>query len=326
MLELYLKNPNEIELRDVDVLPAPKNDEVKIKLIYGGLCGSDLSVFKGKLKHASYPLRPGHEILGTVIEAGEEAEYKVGTRVVILPNTFCGQCDRCVKGHTNICRNKQSLGVTTDGGFSQEFIISSKFVLPIPEDLSDEKAVLIEPFAVVVHALKKVNITKGTSVAVVGTGNEGMLATALALFLGAEVTAIDINPKKHELIRSLGEIRAVYPEELGSETFDVVIEAAGAKSSVEQAVQLVNPGGDLVLIGLAPEVNFPVTHVVRNEITIYGSIIYNFPSDYLQTVEYLRNPEFNVIPIVSKILPFTEFQDAYENALSGDYGKILLKF
>jgi L-iditol 2-dehydrogenase len=326
MLELYVNNPMEIEMRQVESLPSPQDDEVKIKLIYGGICGSDIAVFKGKLAHANYPLRPGHELVGIVIEAGKDAKYEVGTRVVVLPNTFCGQCDLCITGHTNICPQKNSLGVNMNGGFSEEFVISSKFVLSIPDDLPDKKAVLIEPFAVVVHAFKKVNITKNTTVAIVGSGNEGMLAAALAHYLGARVTAIDINPKKHDIIRSIGDIRAVYPQELNNETFDVVIEAAGVKSSVEQGIQLVRPGGAMVLIGLTPEANIPIIHVVRNELTIYGTIIYNFPSDYLQAIEFLMDPKLNIEPIVSKIVPFTEYQHAYESALSGDFGKIILNF
>lgn len=326
VLELYLKNPNELELRTVNSLPPPKDDEIKIQLIYGGICGSDLSVFKGKLPHATYPVRPGHELLGIVIEKGEHAAYDIGTRVVVLPNTYCGTCDLCTKGYTNICRNKKSLGINTDGGFSQQFVISSKYVLPIPDDLQDERAVLIEPFAVIVHAFKKVHVTKGTTVAIIGCGNEGMLAAALAHHLGAKVTAVDINPKKLELVRKIGDIRAITPQELKAETFDVVFEAAGTKSSVEQAVQLANPGGMIVLIGLAQEANFPIVHIVRNELTIQGTIIYQFPADYLQAMEYLRDRSFPIDPIVSKILPVTDYEYAYEMAASGNFGKVILSF
>lgn len=326
MFELFLKNPNEMELRQVNSPPTPKNDEVKIKLAYGGICGSDLSVYRGKLSHASYPLRPGHELVGTVIEAAKDAKYKAGTRVVVLPNTYCGHCKNCLQGNTNICPEKKSLGINTDGGFSEEFLISCKYVLPLPDDLPDEKAVLIEPLAVVVHAFEKVKITKDTSVVIVGSGNEGMIAAALAYHLGARVTAIDLNPRKYALIRSLGDIRAVHPNELINESFAVVIEAAGTKESVEHAIQLARPDGTIVLIGLAQDAILPVTHVVRNEISIRGSIIYNFPSDYFQAIEYLRDPKFNVNPIISKKLPLTEYKQAYEFALSGDYGKVIFKF
>lgn len=328
MLELFLQKPKEMKVREMEPLADPVGDEVKIRIIYGGICGSDVGVYLGKLKHATYPLRPGHELVGTVIHAGPDASIEMGARVVILPNTFCGECSYCRNGDTNICERKKSLGVNMDGGFSQEFLISSKYVLPLPDDLPNEKAVLIEPFAVVVHAFKKVKMTKETSVCIIGCGNEGMLAAALAHHLGAQVTAVDINPHKLELVKQIGDIRAVLPEDLAVESkrFDVVIEAGGTSSSVENGIQLIRPGGSMVVIGLAPEAILPVAYVVRNELTLYGTIIYNFPSDYLQTIEYLRDPHFCVDAIVSSIMPFTSFQQAFENALTGNYGKIILSF
>ncbi|MEK3643536.1 zinc-dependent alcohol dehydrogenase [Aeribacillus sp. FSL M8-0235] len=326
MLGLYLNKPGDLEMK---VLPSSsflKEDEVKVKLIYGGICGSDIGAYKGKLPYVSYPIRPGHELLGTIIEAGKDTNYTVGTKVVIAPNSFCGECDLCVKGKTNICRHKQSLGVNTDGGFSEEFVISSKYVLPIPDGLSDERAVLIEPFAVIVHAFKKVAITTGTSVAVIGCGTEGMLAIALATYLGAQVTAIDISQEKLDKVKSFGDIRTAHPGDIRDETFEVVIEAAGVKQSVEQAMEIASPGGSVLLIGLTPEANFPVVRVVRNELTLYGSIIYHFPADFSQTLEYLKQDDFYVEPIISEIISFKEYKRAYEMAASGKYGKIILSF
>jgi L-iditol 2-dehydrogenase len=212
-----------------------------------------------------------------------------------------------------------------------QMVVCRKIHLPwpclqVPDDLTDEKAILIEPIAVIVHAFRKVKITKGTRVAIVGSGNEGVLAATLAYHLGALVTAIDINPKKHELIRKFGNITAAFPEDIQNETFDVVIEAAGTKSSFELGIQLVHPGGTMVLIGFIPEANIPVTHIVRNEITLLGSIIYDFPSDYEQTIVYLRDSNFNIEPVISQIVPLSECRNAYENALSGDFGKIIFKF
>lgn len=326
MLELFLNKPKQMELRSMEALPALKDDEVKIRLVYGGICGSDLSVFLGKLTHASYPLRPGHELLGHIIEAGKNVSYKLGTRIIVQPNSYCGECVNCLKGQTNICPEKKSLGVTVNGGFSEQFIISSKYVMPVPDDLPDERAVLVEPFAVIVHAFKKVHITKGTTVAVLGCGNEGMLAVALAHYLGADVTAMDINPIKLELIKTLGDIRVIHPDELKGETFDIVVEAAGAQSAFENGLRLVRPGGQMILIGLTPEATIPVIRVVRSEITLYGSIIYNIPDDFQHAMEYLRDTNFNVQPIVSKIIPFTDYKHAFEDALSGNYGKVVLDF
>ncbi|MFC7393252.1 zinc-dependent alcohol dehydrogenase [Scopulibacillus cellulosilyticus] len=326
MLELHLKKPRELELRESGGQPFIKDDEVKIKSIYGGICGSDLSVFKGKLNHATYPVRPGHELLGTIIEKGEDVTYDIGTRVVIAPNTFCGECEYCLQGKLNICLNKQSIGINADGGFAEEFVISSKYILQVPDTVTDKKAILIEPLSVIVHALKKAQLNRTSSVAIMGCGTEGMLAAALANHLGANVTVTDINPLKLDLVRKLGDIKALRPEEISGETFDVVIEAAGVKETFEQGVQLIKPGGAMILIGMAREANFPVSHVVRSEVTIYGSIIYNFPFDFSESLEYLSNSEFYIDPIVSKIVPLADYQQAYEMALSGNYGKVVLDF
>lgn len=326
MLGLQLKNPGELELKEFFIRSPIENDEVKIRLIYGGICGSDVSVYKGKIGHAIYPVRPGHELVGRIIEVGSKVKLKVGTKVVVTPNTFCGVCENCLKGKRNICISKKSLGVNIDGIFSEEITISSKYVLPIPEHIPDEKAVLIEPFAVIVHAFEKVSITKDTRVAVIGCGTEGMLAITLASYLGAQVTAIDINQAKLEKVKSSFGVTAIAPNEVKHEKFDVVIEAAGVKEAVEQSVQIVKQGGSVLLIGLTTEATLPIIQIVRNEITILGSIIYNFPEDFTKCISYLENDSFNVLPIISKVIPLKDFEKAYICAVSGECGKILIDF
>ena len=326
MRGIHLRNPGELELEELDWNISLLEDEVKIKLIYGGICGSDIGVYNGKIQHAKYPVRPGHELVGRILEAGKNVTFAPDTKVVITPNTFCGECDNCLNGHKNICIHKQSLGVNVDGIFSEEIIINAKYVLPIPEEISDEEAVLVEPLAVIVHAFQKANIQKGTKVGVIGCGTEGMLTVALAVFLGAEVTAIDINPKKLENAKSSYNVNTLLAHEIQNETFDVVIEAAGDKRAVEQAIGIVKKGGKIILIGLTPEATLPIVQIVRNEITIHGSIIYNFPEDFSRSVGYLIEEKFNIKPVISKIFPLEEFKEAYVLAVSGQSGKILIDF
>jgi L-iditol 2-dehydrogenase len=327
MLGLFLVNPGELVLKEFPREQSPKDNEVKIKLIYGGICGSDVGVYKGKLGHAKYPLIPGHELVGEIIEVGKDAKFTVGARVVITPNTFCGVCENCLKGQKNICKKKQSLGVTIQGVFAEEVTVESKFVLPVPEQLPSEKAVLIEPFAVIVHAFEKIKVEKDSTVSVIGCGTEGMLAIALAQYLGAQVTAIDINEKKLEKVRNgFPGVKTALPNEVDACSFDIVIEAAGARSSAEQTIQIVKPGGTIIFVGLAPEANFSVMQIVRNEITLHGSIIYNFPEDFEKCVEYLMDDGLNVSPIVSNVFHLIDYSKAYNDAVSGEYGKILIDF
>ncbi|MDY7220920.1 zinc-dependent alcohol dehydrogenase [Halalkalibacterium halodurans] len=327
MWSLYINNPSELELKEFQSEQSVKDNEVRIKPIYGGICGSDISVFKGRLPHATYPIRPGHELVGTIIDAGEKVEYEIGTRVVVGPNTFCGTCEYCSKGQTNICLNKESLGVNRDGGFSEEFVIPSRFVLPVPDHLLDELAVLIEPFSVVVHALDKVNIAEGTRIAIIGCGTEGMLAVALAHYLGATITAVDVNTEKLKKVEEsfLGVVSSL-PSEMKDDYFDVVIEAAGVESAVIQAVDVVKPGGDVVLVGMATEATLPIVRIVRKEVTIHGSIIYNFPDDFQKSINFLSEECFNAKPVISKVFPFREYVKAYNEAVSGRHGKIILDF
>jgi L-iditol 2-dehydrogenase len=327
MYELYLEKPNDLKMRKSASAPTLKENEVKVKVIYGGICGSDLRVLRGTIPYANYPCRPGHEILGTVVETGKKSPHKVGTKAVSFPNTYCGKCEFCLQGKTNICRDKRSFGVTMDGLFAQEVIIDSEFVVPIPSDLSEERAILTEPFAVNVHALKRTNVTKGTSVAVIGCGTEGLLAIALLSHMGADITVLDVIYSKMEKAKSFGKhIKAIHPTDVKDKVFDVVVEAAGVKASVEQAFQLVKPGGAMISLGITgEEVNYPALRITRSEITIYGTIIYT-KKDFADAIALLRDPKFNVAPVLSKIVPFTKYQEAFADALTGNFVKIVLDF
>jgi len=327
MLELYLNQPGELVLREAKALPAIKKNEVKIKVVYGGICGSDLKVYKGLITYAAYPLRPGHEVVGTVIEAGQEVSHKVGTRVVVFPNTFCGQCEYCKRGKTNICESKQPIGVSSDGVFAQEVIIEAKYIVAVPDEIADERAVLIEPFAVTVHALRHANIQEGDSVAIIGGGTEGLFSVALANKVGAKITVIDVNPVKLEIAKRLGKnVQTLHPKDVGDQFFDVVVEAAGVPASIEQAMKIVKPGGAIVAIGITCDpVNYPALKITRSEVTIYGSIIYTL-KDFADAIEYLKDPTFDLSPVLSKVIPLTDFHQAFEDALGGNFAKIALKF
>ncbi|WP_040977929.1 zinc-dependent alcohol dehydrogenase [Oceanobacillus jeddahense] len=324
---LLLKKPGELTWGTVPAPEGLKEDEIKIRVIYGGICGSDVAVYKGKLTHAHYPVVAGHEILGEVIETGNQEVIQIGKRVVIQPNSYCGECEQCLSGKTNICNDKKSLGINNQGGFSEEFIISSKYVIEVPDEVTDERAVFIEPLAVIVHGFKKVPITKNTRVGIVGCGTEGMLAVATASYYGAKVTAIDVNSEKLSKAKEhYSDIEICLPDEVEENQFDIVFEVAGVKSAFEKSIDIVKPGGAIVAIGLAPMAEIPVVKLVRKEISIYGSIIYNVPDDFHKSIEFLSDKAFQIEPIISDILPVQQFAEAYEKAISGKCRKILLDF
>lgn len=327
MKSLYIEKPGEISWKEIDSISDVNHDEVKIKVIYGGICGSDVSIFKGKLPHAIYPVVPGHEILGEIIEKGSNVDIGVGERVVVQPNSYCGKCEYCRNDKTNICPEKKSMGINIRGGFATEVIVPAKYAIRVPSSLSNERAILIEPLAVIVHAIKKVEINQDTSVAIVGCGTEGMLAVALASYLGGNITAIDVNPEKLKKIKEYyPDVTIMFPSEVSENQFDVTIEVAGVKESFEQCIDIVKPGGSIVAVGFPEIAEIPVVKMVRKEITIFGSIIYSQSKDFYDSINFLMNDKFYVEPIISEIIPVNRFKEAYEKASSGKFRKIVLEF
>ena len=327
MRKLYVPEPGNIEIREYESSEIIGDGDIRIKVLVGGICGSDVSVYKGKIPYAEYHLVPGHEVIGKVIEAGINAEFKIGDKVASYPNTYCGQCENCQKGMTNICASKKSFGVTINGLFADEVIIDSEFVVKVPDDIDEKKAVLVEPLSVCVHAIDRADIKGKQKVAVMGCGTEGMLCIAILSYLGADITAIDINEDKLAIAKEFNDGIATFtPGQVDGHQFDVVIEAAGVKKAIEQAFEIVKAGGKMVTLGLTnEEICYPCFKVVRSEIAILGSIIYT-KDDFNTALKYLKDDDFNVEPIISEVLPVEEFRTAYAYALSGKKVKVLMDF
>ncbi|WP_067934082.1 zinc-dependent alcohol dehydrogenase [Alicyclobacillus kakegawensis] len=329
MFELLLTEPGRLELHELlqDDRPLQPH-EVRIRLLYGGICGSDLKVYQGKLRHAKYPVRPGHELLGRVIATGEAVQLPIGARVVVNPNTYCGLCAQCQRGRTNLCKQKESLGINIPGGFVEEFVVPAKYVVGVPHEVPDRLAVLTEPLAVAVHALKRAPVEPGGRMLILGCGTEGMLCALLARDNGCDVAVADVLPERLRWARSIiPGIEARSPEDYPDDSFSVVVEAAGSPSAVEQALRLIEPGGVVVLVGMAQEAVFPVQRFVRKEVSLHGSIIY-VRQDFDDALQRLTDPQLQRMlqNIIGTDVWFEEFHSAYEYTLSGQPGKALLRW
>ena len=324
---LVVMKPGEVILKQEDSDYEIAANEIKVKTLYAGICGSDISVYKGRLAHANYPVIPGHEVVGEIVARGKNVKLECGTKIVIVPNSFCDKCMNCISGKRNICENKKSLGVNCNGIFKEEFIIEEKYALSIEDNFPLERAVLAEPLAVIVHAFQKIEKNPTKSLLIIGCGSEGMLAVSLASYYGLNVTVVDINKNKLNIVKEfLPNVSVFVPEEIEQDRFDYIIECAGVSASVEQSIRVVKPGGKVVLIGMPATANLPIVHIVRNEINIEGSIIYSFPHDFIESLRILADPKFIISHAVSRPRPISEFQSAYEDACSGNFGKILFDF
>ena len=329
MKAAFLSAPKKIEIRQVDA-PQPGANQVSIQPMRAGVCGSDVSLFMGHRTPAEYPLLLGHEMVGSIAAVGEGVtQFAVGQRVTVEPNYICGVCAFCRSGRGNICPNKKSLGVNIPGCFADSFVAPVEFVWAIPDAVSDEDAVTIEPLAVSLRALWHANVQMGDTIAVVGCGATGLLLIQAAAAEGIRVIAHD---KFDDKLRMAREFCAIIPpagdvaRTWQSENVTTVFECAGVTSTVELALSAVPRGGRVVLVGLAnSSAGFVPLRLVREGILVTGSIIYDHPHDFARAIELVARGVLHPARIVTDTLPFDEITRALELASDGHSGKVLLQ-
>jgi L-iditol 2-dehydrogenase len=324
----FLNSPENIEIKETTV-PQVDWDQVLIEPIRVGICGSDISLFLGHRTPPAYPLLLGHESIGRVRAVGDNVtEIAVGQRVIVEPNYPCGVCTYCRAGRGNICPNKKSAGVTVPGFFAEQFIAPAEFVWPMPDSISDEDAVTIEPLAVSLHALWQSGAQIGDTVAVLGCGATGLLLIQAAVAQGMHVFAHDKLENKLDLARQAGaqvdqnpDVSLLWREEGVTTVFD----CAGVSSTVELALSAVPRGGQVILLGLSSsKASFTPLKFVREELRVSGSIIYDHPTDFARAIALVEKKILSPKKIVSHTFPFNEISPALQLASTGEVGKILL--
>lgn len=329
MKAAFLLEPEKIEIKDTPV-PQVDRDQVLIEPIRVGICGSDVSLFSGHRTPSAYPLLLGHESVGHVRAVGDNVtNFSIGQRVIVEPNYPCGACAYCRSGRGNICPNKKSLGVTILGCFAEQFVAPAEFVWPVPETISDEDAVTIEPLAVSLHALWQSGAQIGDTVAILGCGATGLLLIQAAVSQGMRVFAHDKLESKLDMAKQLGaqtdqsaDISSLWRDE-GVTT---VFECAGAASTVELALSAVPRGGQVVLLGLSTSrASFVPLKLVREEIRVSGSIIYDHPADFARTIALVEKKVLSPGRIVTNTFQFSQIDQALQLASTGEVGKVLLK-
>lgn len=271
-----LKEPGVIEVNDCP-RPQPGPQDVLVKVELAAICGSDAALFQGKYG-VPLPVIPGHEGIGHIAAVGAAlVNVSPGQRVVINPNFACGHCAVCRRGHRNICPAKVRLGIDVDGVFAEYVVVPCNSVMVLPEELAAEKAIFIEPLAVVYHAFTKARPAAGQRVLVIGAGVMGLLAIQLIRSAGAHPVALDPQTARADIARRLGAAAMLHDaaELAEHEPFDMIYETSGAPQSLNLALEHAAPAARIVLIGLAGTPS-PVTSslIVRKELQIFGAMIY----------------------------------------------------
>jgi threonine dehydrogenase-like Zn-dependent dehydrogenase len=311
---------NQLSLADV---PSPaRAGEALVRVTLAGVCNTDLEIARG---YAGFEGTPGHEFVGVVARAPGEPELE-GRRVVGEINAGCGRCHWCRAGDARHCPERTVLGIVgRDGAFAEYLQLPAGNLLPVPDEVPDERAVFTEPLAAACAVVERVRIEPETRVAVVGDGKLGLLcAQALKATTGAAVTLVGRHDSKLEIARGRG-VRALKTEELPASferAFDVAIEASGSPAGLETALKLLRPRGALVLKSTfhgTTELN--AAPVVVDEISIVGSRCGRFAP----ALELLRRDAVEVDALVHSVFPLSEGVRAFERAAEPGVLKVLLR-
>jgi (R,R)-butanediol dehydrogenase / meso-butanediol dehydrogenase / diacetyl reductase len=330
--------PFDIRVEDIPE-PTPGPGEVKVKIAYCGICGSDPEIYEGTfglLKAPWWPKPPfqtGHEASGTIVEVGPGllGDWKVGQRVAMNFRSYCGRCYYCKSKREQFCEHVTSY----EAGFAEYAIYSESCLYSLPDDVSLERGAMLEPVTIATHAVDLGNIVPGKTVAISGAGTIGLLVQQVAIRAGAaRVLVSDPMPEKRAVAARFGADRTVDPlsEDLlaaGRELtdgrgFDTVYECSGVLSAVPATIALADKNATIVWAGAYHEdATIPLApfQLFASELTIRATILapYVFP----RSLKLLS--KLDLEPMITQVVPLEEIGKALAARKTSTDIKILVK-
>ena len=301
--------------------PVANAGEALVKVLMAGICNTDFEITKG---YMGYNGILGHEFVGVVEEVNSEDKTLLGKRVVGEINCGCGECDYCKQGLERHCFNRQTLGIwKKDGCMAQYVTMPIKNLLEVPENVTNEEAVMVEPLAAALEILEQLHIRPDSKVLVLGDGKLG-LTIALALCgAGLDVTQVGKHSNKLEITKKQG-VKTILLNDLEiTKTWDVVVEATGSINGFETALSLTKPRGVLVLkstVASGKEFNF--APIVIDEITILGSRC----GQFAPALRLLEQKRIDFKPLISDIYSIDNAIEAFEKNKEKSSIKVLIEF
>lgn len=315
---------------------APGSHEVQIDILFCGVCHSDIHQVRDEWGGATFPMVPGHEIVGTVAAVGDDVEqWKVGDRVGV--GCFvesCRQCAACKEGEEQFCANGMSAtyngferdGIKLDknrptyGGYSTRIVVDQDYVLRVPESIAPERAAPLLCAGITTYSpLRQFDVKAGEKVAVVGLGGLGHVGVKLAHAMGAHVTVLSHSPGKREDALKLGaddflvtRDESVFTEHAG--TFDLILDTVSAQHDYNAYLGLLRRGGTMVLVGMPEPTPLHAGSLVMGRRRVADSLI----GGIRETQEMLDFCAEHDVAADVEVIAIDQINDAYERMLKGD--------
>jgi L-idonate 5-dehydrogenase len=335
--------PEDLRVDEREVEPVAPG-QVRVRVGFGGICGSDLHYFL----HGGFgtvrikrPMALGHEVAGTVVEvAGDVTRVQPGDRVAVNPSRPCGRCKYCLEGLPNQCLDMRFYGSAmrdphVEGAFRTLLTCDAVQCEKVAAHIPLEHAALAEPFSVGLHGVSRAGALLGKKVLVSGCGPIGCLAVAAARVHGAaEITAVDLTDETLVVARAMGADHTInvaddpgwvqrFSHDKG--TFDVMLECSGNERALRAGLDVMRPRGIVVQLGLGGDVSLPQNVVVAKELSVCGS--FRFHAEFGLAVRLLNEGRVDMAPMVTGAFPIARAREAFELASDRKRAmKVLLAF
>lgn len=328
MKAVQIVKPNQLEVIEVPMPELTEKDNVLVKMTAAGICGSDVGIYHGTNAAATYPRIIGHEMVGVVSKVGENVTHlKVGDRVIVNQVTSCGHCYPCSKNRGNVCDNLKVRGVHIDGGYREYIAVPENDCYILPESLSDEDAVMIEPTTIAIQSCTRAELEKEDMLLIYGAGALGSSILKIAHTICDHIIVADIMDDKLAEAKQNG---ASYTINVATENFQekvleytkgrgatVSIDAACVKNSLLLLLQATGNAGRVITMGFstaATEVNqFLIT---SKELDVRGSRLQN--KMFGKAIEMIEKGTLDLNHSISHTFPLTKAQEAFDFVDSRD--------
>jgi len=298
--------------------PQPKSGEALVRVRLAGICGTDLEILQGYMKYDGIL---GHEFVG-IVEKSQNVEL-IGKRVVGEINVGCDKCNFCEKGMQRHCPHRTVLGILKrDGAFAEFLSLPEKNLHVIPDSISDEQAVFIEPLAAAFEIKDQVSLKSHWNVAVVGDGRLAQLIIQVLKLSCPNITCFGKHKNKLQNLVNSGIKIKIGIDHSDEQSFDLVVEATGSNSGFSDTMKLIKPRGTVVLKStIASRENLDLTPTIINEITLVGSRCGLFKP----AIDALATGIVSVDSMIDSTFPLENFSEAIEYAKKPDTLKVFLK-
>ncbi len=328
-----------IWLEDIDE-PVPGHNDVLIKVGRTAICGTDIHIYQWDdwaSKTIPIPLAVGHEFSGEIVEYGSEVKgFSVGDRVSAEGHITCGICRNCRAGRRHLCINTVGVGVNRAGAFAEYLSVPAFNVFKVPDVITDDMAAILDPLGNATHTALSFDLV-GEDVLITGAGPIGIMAVAIARYVGARhVVITDVNDYRLELAKKMGATVALNVAEgsledtmndLGmDEGFDVGMEMSGNPSAIRDMLSTLHHGGQVALLGIPPgETTVDWEQVIFKGLTLKGIYGRKMFETWYKMASMLQSG-LDVSPVITHHFDVADFRQAFELMESGQSGKVILNW